>query len=43
MWSLTGDVLSDQMVLHVYTMTDGLIARMDIGGSEAAFGQHHAE
>jgi hypothetical protein len=41
--SLTGDVLSDQMVLHVYTMTDGLIARMDIGGSEAAFGQHHAE
>ncbi|MGB8355797.1 MAG: nuclear transport factor 2 family protein [Chthoniobacteraceae bacterium] len=28
--SLSGDVLSDTFVWHVYTITDGLIARMDI-------------
>ena len=33
--SLGGDVLSDSEVLHSYTTADGLIERMDIGGSEA--------
>jgi hypothetical protein len=36
--NLNGDVLSDQVVLHVYTIANGLIERMEIGGSEAAFG-----
>jgi len=30
--SLEGDVLSDSEVLHVFTMSNGLIAAMDLGG-----------
>ena len=37
--SLRGDVLSDSEVCHVYTIADGLIERMDIGGAEASSGQ----
>jgi hypothetical protein len=33
--SLSGDVLSDSGVWHRYTVADGRIERMDIGGSEA--------
>ena len=33
--SLGGDVLSDSEVWHAYTIADGLIERMDLGGSEA--------
>lgn len=33
--SLRGDVLSDSEVWHVYTIADGLIERMDVGGSDA--------
>ena len=36
--NLNGDVLSDQVLLHVYTIANGLIERMDVGESEAAFG-----
>ena len=40
--SLSGDVLSDQTLIHVFTITNGLIERMDIGESEPAFGQKHS-
>ena len=40
--SLSGEVLSDQTLMHVFTITDGLIERMDIGESEPAFGNKHA-
>ena len=40
--SLNGDLLSDQVVLHVFTISDGLIERMDIFESEPAFGRKHA-
>jgi hypothetical protein len=33
--SLSGNVLSDSEVWHVYTIANGLIERMDIGESEA--------
>jgi hypothetical protein len=33
--SLGGDVLSDSEVWHAYTIADGLIQRMDLGGGEA--------
>ena len=33
--SLGGEVLSDSEVWHVYTVANGLIERMDLGGSEA--------
>ena len=33
--NLAGGVLSDSEVWHVYTIENGLIARMDLGGSEA--------
>ena len=33
--SLGGDVLSDSEVWHAYTIADGLIERMELGGSEA--------
>ena len=33
--SLGGDVLSDSEVWHFYSTRDGLIERMDLGGSEA--------
>ena len=33
--SLAGDVLSDSEVWHAYTLADGRIERMDLGGSEA--------
>ena len=39
---LNGDILSDQTLLHVFTIANGLIERMDIGESEAAFGHDHA-
>jgi hypothetical protein len=32
--NLSGDVLSDSEVWHNYTMANGLIERMDIGGGE---------
>jgi hypothetical protein len=34
---LKGDVLSDQIVLHVFGITDGLITRMDIHENKPAF------
>ncbi len=37
----TGDVISNQVLLHSYTIADGLIERMDIGESEPAFGPAH--
>jgi hypothetical protein len=37
-----GDILSDQTLLHVFTIANGLIERMDIGESKPAFGQNHA-
>ncbi len=40
--NLHGDIISDQMVLHVFTIANGLIERMDIGESKAAFGHDHA-
>jgi hypothetical protein len=33
--SLSGDVLSDSEVMHVYTVVNGLIERMDLGGGDA--------
>src|SRR3954447_11596408 len=33
---LKGDVLSDQIVLHVFSITNGLITRMDIHESKPA-------
>jgi hypothetical protein len=36
-----GDILSDQTLLHVFTIANGLIERMDIGESKPAFGQSH--
>ena len=40
--NLRGDILSDQMVLHVFTIANGLIERMDISENKPAFGQDHA-
>lgn len=37
-----GDILSDQTLLHVFTIANGLIERMEIGESKPAFGQNHA-
>ncbi len=34
--SLQGEVLADSEVLHVFTMEDGLIAAMDLGGAADA-------
>jgi hypothetical protein len=34
--ALDGEILSDSEVLHVYTMSDGLIERMDVGGADSA-------
>lgn len=36
---LGGAVLSDGMVRHVYTLRDGLIARMEVREGEGAFGR----
>jgi hypothetical protein len=33
--SLRGDILSDSEVLHVFTVNNGLIAAMDLGGEAA--------
>ena len=33
--SLAGDILSDSEVVHLYTIANGLIERMDLGQSEA--------
>jgi hypothetical protein len=35
--NLKGDVLSDQVVLHVFSIANGLIERMDIHESKPAF------
>jgi hypothetical protein len=35
--NLNGDVLSDQDVWHIYTITDGLIERMDVKEGAASF------
>ena len=35
--NLKGDVLSDQVVLHVFSIANGLIERMDIHESKFAF------
>jgi hypothetical protein len=32
--NLNGDILSDQTLLHVFTIANGLIQRMDIGESQ---------
>ena len=40
--NLNGDILSDQTLLHVFTIANGLIERMDIGESEPAFGHDRA-
>jgi hypothetical protein len=40
---LRGNVLSDQIVLHVFQFADGLIARMDVHASETAFPRTSAE
>ena len=37
MKNLKGDILSDQTLLHVFTIANGLIERMDIGESKPAF------
>ena len=37
-----GDILSDQELLHVFTIANGLIERMHIAESQPAFGQDHA-
>jgi hypothetical protein len=34
--SLAGELLADGEVMHTYTIVDGLIERMDIGGAESA-------
>ncbi len=33
-----GEIISDQTLLHVFTIANGLIERMDIGDSKSAFG-----
>ena len=40
--TLTGELLSDQVLTHVHTIRGGLIERMEIGASQPAFGQAHA-
>jgi hypothetical protein len=40
--NLNGDVLSDQTLLHVFTIANNLIERMDIGESKPAFEHNHA-
>ena len=35
--NLNGDVLSDQEVLHIHTIVNGLIERMDVKESEPSF------
>lgn len=40
---LNGDVLSDQVVLHVFRIANGLIERMDIHESEPALRRVSAE
>ena len=39
--NLNGEILSDQTLMHVFTIANGLIERMDIGESKPAFGQNH--
>ena len=40
--NLSGDVISDQLLLHVFTVANGCIERMDIGESKPAFGHENA-
>jgi len=37
--NLRGEVISDQKLVHVFTIANGLIERMDIGESRPAFGR----
>jgi hypothetical protein len=37
--NLNGEVISDQNLVHVFTIANGLIERMDIGESRPAFGR----
>jgi hypothetical protein len=37
-----GEVLSDMVLMHIFTLANGLIERMDIGDGEPAFGEKHA-
>ena len=39
--NLNGEIISDQTVLHVFTIANGLIERMDIHESKPAFAQDH--
>ena len=39
--NLNGEIISDQRLLHVFTIANGLIERMDIGESKPAFGHEH--
>ena len=41
--NLQGDVLSDQFVLHVFSIANGLIERMDVHESKNAFSHVPAE
>jgi hypothetical protein len=41
MKSLGADVLADSEIWHVYTITNGLIERMDLGESEAIRSNRH--
>lgn len=36
---LSGDIISDQTLTRVFTIANDLIERMDLGESQAAFGQ----
>ena len=36
--SLAGDILSDTEVVHIYTLSNGLIDRMDLGQADVASG-----
>jgi hypothetical protein len=40
--NMNGDIISDQTLVHVFTIANGLIERMDIGESKPAFGHDHA-
>jgi len=37
--TLSGEVVSELMVSHVFTLNGGLIKRMDVGGGDGAFGR----
>jgi len=39
--NLEGEIISDQNLVHVFTIANALIERMDIGESKPAFGYGH--